>query len=136
MHTVEEAYQKLASYILAFVGDRKWESAGCTLSVYSKMASGYQWLISGGVKDESGGFERNGGALWEGLDAALFLRDNLLKTTGRRVWAIAFTLYPNGKFHIEYDYQKPDGYEETDEVIGAAEALDGLSSGSASKVKE
>lgn len=50
-------------------------------------------------------------------DALLYLRDDLLKTTGQRIWGLTFTLYPNGKFNIEYDYNKPEGYEETDDVI-------------------
>ena len=50
-------------------------------------------------------------------NAALFLRDDLLRTTGQRIWGLTFTLYPDGKFKIEYDYNKPEGYEETNEVI-------------------
>ncbi|MEO8121767.1 MAG: hypothetical protein ABI606_20895, partial [Rhodoferax sp.] len=50
-------------------------------------------------------------------DAALYLRDDLLKTTGQRIWGLTFTLYPSGKFKIDYDYNKPEGYEETDETI-------------------
>jgi hypothetical protein len=30
---------------------------------------------------------------------------------------LTFTLYPNGKFNLEYDYNKPEGYEETDDII-------------------
>ena len=50
-------------------------------------------------------------------DALLYLRDNLLQTTGQRIWGLTFTLWPDGKFKIEYDYDKPEGYEESDEVI-------------------
>lgn len=49
--------------------------------------------------------------------AALFLRDDLLRTTGQRIWGLTFTLFPDGQFKIEYDYNKPEGYEESDEVI-------------------
>lgn len=55
------------------------------------------------------------------MDALLFLRDDLLRTTGQRIWGLTFTLYPDGKFKIEYDYDKPEGYEETDEVISGDE---------------
>lgn len=41
----------------------------------------------------------------------------MLKTTGHRIWGLTFTLYPDGKFNLEYDYNKPDDYEETDETI-------------------
>lgn len=117
MHTVEDAYQKLASYIIAFVGDRSWESAGCKLLIHSRMASGSQWLLSGGMRDETGGFEGGEDALWAGLDAALFIRNDLLSTTGRRIWGLMFTLYPDGKFQIDFDYKAPDDYEETNETV-------------------
>lgn len=117
MNTAEDAYKKLASYVLAYEGDRSWESAGCKFLIYSKMASGSQWLVSGGMRDEIGGFEGSEDALWAGLDAALFIRDDLLSTTGQRIWGLMFTLYPDGKFNIDYDYKIPDGYEETNETI-------------------
>ncbi|MFC5606404.1 antitoxin YezG family protein [Variovorax soli] len=47
-----------------------------------------------------------------GSRALLFLRKDLLKTTGEHIWGLTFTLYPDGKFNIEYDYNKPEGYEE------------------------
>jgi hypothetical protein len=47
----------------------------------------------------------------------LFLRDDLLRTTGQRIWGLSFTLFPDGQFKIEYDYNKPEGYEESDEII-------------------
>lgn len=53
--------------------------------------------------------------------AVRFLRDHLLATTGRRIWGLTFTLYPDGKYDIEYDYTKPSDYEEIDEVITGEE---------------
>jgi hypothetical protein len=47
--------------------------------------------------------------------AFVFIRDHLLATTGQRIWGLTFTLYPDGKFNIEYDYQRPDWYSEDDE---------------------
>lgn len=118
MNSVEDAYRKLAAYVLGFIGCREWDSAGCRVKVFSKMATGSQWLIFQGRRDEKGGFEDNPDVLWEGLDAAIFLRDDLLKENGQRIWGVAFTLYPDGKFDIEYDYNKPEDYEETDELVG------------------
>lgn len=115
--TVEEAYNALGRYVLAFIGNRAWEEAGCSCHIYSKMASGSHWLKHIGMVDEKGGFEGDSDAMWDGLDAALFLRDDLLRTTGHRIWGLTFTLYPDGKFNIEYDYNKPEGYEETEETV-------------------
>ena len=97
------------------------------MRILSKMARGSQWLISQGTREECGGFEEDQNALWEGLDAALFLRNHLLATTGERIWGLTFTLYPDGKFKIDFDYNKPDGYEETEETISLEEALKGVS---------
>lgn len=50
-------------------------------------------------------------------EAAIFLKNAILKQTGSRIWGLVFTLYPDGRFEIEYDYNKPDDYEESDDVI-------------------
>jgi len=49
------------------------------------------------------------------------LKDNMLKLTGDKIWGLTFTLYPDGKFEIKYNYDKPEDYEETDEVITGEE---------------
>ena len=59
--------------------------------------------------------------MWEGLDAVTYIRDYLFKLAGDRIWGLTFTLYPDGKFEIEYNYDKPEDYEETDEVITGEE---------------
>jgi hypothetical protein len=50
-----------------------------------------------------------------------YLRKHLLELTGDRIWGLTFTLYPTGKFNIEYDYNKPKDYEETNDVISGDE---------------
>lgn len=117
MVSVEDAYRKLAAYLLGFVGSREWESAGCRMQVFSRMATGSQWLMFHGRRDDTGGFEANPDALWNGLCAATFLRDDLLRNGGQRIWAIAFTLYPDGKFDVENDYNKPENYEDAGESV-------------------
>lgn len=76
-------------------------------------------------------FDMNGKSISVGLgmqkafsvsDGVIYLRDNLLATTGQRIWGLTFTLYPDGKFNIEYDYNKPEGYEETGETISGDQA--------------
>jgi len=48
----------------------------------------------------------------------LFVRDQILKETGKRIWGLTFTLYPDGKYEIEYDYNIPEGFNEKGEWIG------------------
>jgi hypothetical protein len=58
---------------------------------------------------------------FEVSDTCIFLRDDLLATTGDRIWGLTYTLFTDGKIKIEYDYNKPADYEETDEVITGEE---------------
>jgi len=119
MNTVEDAYQMLAQTALDFVRTREWDKAYCRCQILGKMASAVHWLeYKTNSDNKSLGWPTAG--LSAG-DAALFLRDDLLQTTGQRIWGLTFTLYPNGKFNIEYDYDKPEGYEETNELISGEE---------------
>lgn len=121
-NSVEQAYKSLADYVLAFVGSRQWQTAGCKIAVFDKMAKGSQWLVWNEIVEAKGGFEENQDAIWNGLDAATYLRDDLLQTTGQRIWGLTFTLYPDGKFNIDYDYEKPEDYDDSDDAISLAQA--------------
>lgn len=52
--------------------------------------------------------------------ALIALRDEHLRTTGKRIWGLTFTLYPDGKYDIAYDYNKPAEYDDSDEAGGSA----------------
>ncbi len=115
MKNVEEAYQELAKSVLDFVSNREWDSGVCCSRIYSQMAKSSWHFVLDGIKNaKATGW---GDSKIDAGGAALFLRDDLRRTTGQRIWGLTFTLYPTGKFNIEYDYNKPEGYEETDEVI-------------------
>lgn len=118
--SVEHAYECIAKQILAFVDDRAWHSAGAKYEVFQASVGASWWREIDGEKDAQGSFPPRGLSSLA-TKSALFLRDDLLKTTGQRIWGLTFTLYPDGKFNIEYDYNKPDGYEETDDVISGDE---------------
>lgn len=115
MNTVEHAYEMLAQSILDFIKDRNWDQGVCKCKIFSTMASAAQSFVYQGVEENVAlGWPKKGISAGS---AALFLRDDLLKTTGQRIWGLTFTLFPDGKFRIEYDYDKPEGYEETNETI-------------------
>lgn len=113
--SVEQAYQELARSCIDFIQSREWSSATCQARILQKMARVSHDLDLNGQK-EMVGLGWPDSSISPG-GAALFLRDDLLRTTGQRIWGLTFTLYPTGRFNIEYDYNKPEGYEETDEVI-------------------
>ena len=121
METIEQAYEALAEYGLAFADNRPWDLIKVEFDIYHKMVSANRFLVFKGVKTDVGGFESESGSMWEGLNAVTYIRDYWFKSEGDRIWGLTFTLYPDGKFEIEYSYDKPEDYEETDEVITGEE---------------
>jgi hypothetical protein len=114
--SVESAYEAIAEAALGFVKDRRWDVVRAKHGILSSMVSS-EWLIeAAGAVDETGDLPEKE-VRRKATESIRFLRDDLLRTTGQRIWGLTFTLYPDGKFNIEYDYNKPEGYEETDEVI-------------------
>lgn len=115
MQNVEEAYQLIANTLLTSASPRPWLTLEVDAPVLGDNLGGtrtFQKLEDGGEIDLPVGW-----GIFEIQKAALYLRDHLLRTTGRRIWGLTFTLYPDGKFNIEYDYTKPEGYEEMDDTV-------------------
>jgi hypothetical protein len=115
--SVEQAYEVLAEDVLRFIDGRPWDCAGANYRIFNSMISTDWWLCSGGVENATGGGESSIAESKVKSAAVRFLREDLLKATGQRIWGLALTVFPDGKFSIEYDYNKPEGYEETDETI-------------------
>jgi hypothetical protein len=124
MKTVEEAYSLIAGVLLNAANDA-WEKTELNTPIYKETCSGMSFSVFYSNRKTSTTVD------WDAVDqvnvCALYLRDDLLKTTGQRIWGLTFTLYPDGKFNIDYDYNKPEGYEESDEVITGDEINASLS---------
>lgn len=121
--SAEDAYRAIEQEILCFVGSRNWESAKAMHQVFTTSTATKWSVVSTGEETRKGNlppFE----AASVASDAVLYLRDDLLKTTGQRIWGLTFTLYPDGKFNIEYDFDKPEDYEETEESVDLSQALE------------
>ncbi len=124
IRSIDEAYGELALGIKDFVKDRPWDSASCECRLFQKMVQSSHWCISGGVKD-AGGVDWPDTSIAVG-DAAIFLRNHLLKTTGQRIYGLTFTLTPDGKFTLDYDYDRPADYDDSEDTISLEEALGSL----------
>lgn len=119
---VEKAYEAVAALALCCsVNTEKWSHILVTSKIYGKMCE-----IK--ISSENNGScqtlylpDGKGKTLIDANKGILFLRDDLIKSTGQRIWGLTFTLWPNGKFEIEYDYNKPDNYDDTDELISGDE---------------
>lgn len=116
INTLEDAYRSIADEIIGFVNGRPWEVAGAQFEVRKHSIGLRMWLEVDKVKDGKGDFTLDGV-----FDSARFLGDETERMSGQRVWGFEFRLYPTGKFEIDYDYNKPEGYEETDETISGDE---------------
>ncbi len=110
------AYQDIAHEIMAFINGQPWDEAGAKYEVFGKMISSEWWRKTGGELDQIGADIPNDISK-QAKTSIYALRKHLLELTGDRIWGLTFTLYPTGKFNIEYDYNKPANYEETDDVI-------------------
>ncbi|MBL8389359.1 MAG: hypothetical protein JNK17_14195 [Hydrogenophaga sp.] len=124
--SAEEAYNAIAAAAIDFAADRAWDLVLAKHTTLASMVDGRWSIVKDDVVDKKGEAPkkefRN-----RAFEAVRFLRDDLLRTTGQRIWGLTFTLFPDGKFKIEYDYNKPEGYEETDEVITGDEINASLS---------
>ena len=118
--SLNKAYEILAKELLEFIGNNNWDKAVSKYEIFSKMIS----------KERS--FFIDNKEIWDGEEiskevrtnasnAAYYIKDFLIENQGDRIWGLTFTLYPNGKFEIEFDYNKPEGYEETHEFITGEE---------------
>lgn len=122
----DEAFRLISDDILRFVGPREWTSAGGKYRVLELMIASEWWVESDGGREEGGGGATTLAQSKLKAAAIRFLRDDLLKKTGDRIWALTFTLFPDGKFKVEYDYNKPEGYEEGDETVDFSQAIENL----------
>ena len=105
------AYKSIVQEAAAEVGHLPWDSLGIEKKIFNQMCKSKYWVVFEDKKSRGGGnssLELNSQA----LSAVLFLRDNLLETTGQRIWGFTFTYHKDGKFNIEYDYTKPEGFDD------------------------
>ncbi len=107
----ENAYKAIVLEAMAEAGNVDWDELIADITIYAKATKATFWVKKGDKK-----FTGNGDAptdVWhESLKAVLFLRDNLLETTGERIWGLTLTYHKNGKFNIDYSYDMPEGYVE------------------------
>ena len=123
--SLDAAYVALANAAEKFPAGRKWDEVRAQYKLWAGMTSYRCLLVSEGEVDEKGDLPPEEICDFS-MRAAEYLRDNLLQTTGHRIYGLTFTLFPDGKCKIEYDYNPPEGYEETDETFTLGEAIDRL----------
>lgn len=113
MKTDEDAYKKIAQCLIASV-DSDWDCVILETKILDRNCSALSVMQVTKSKHKSLAMPFD--AIFDTNDAAIFLRDEILQAKGDRIWGLTFTLHPDGKFKIEYDYDKPANYEEGYEV--------------------
>lgn|SRR5690554_6301668 len=108
--TAEEAYENLAAYALACLTEEDWDFLTIKSNIYDQMSSSKVILT---IKDEDHYLKQSSVPFALSDDrniATLFLRDNILETTGKRIWGMNFSLAKDGEMKINYNYDKPESY--------------------------
>lgn len=107
MNTVEDAYNELGKSLLDFVAGRSWDTASCSVKIYNKMAS-TSWCFYKDGQQNSKAIGWGDSSIDAG-GAGLYLRDNLLQTTGQRIWGLTFTLWPTASSRSNTTTTSPRG---------------------------
>jgi len=109
---VLNAYQNIAQEIIAFIGDRSWDEAGAKYEIFNNMISSKWWCKNGSNVSRMGASNISDETSDAAQSSIYYLRTHLIALTGDRIWGLTFTLYPTGKFNIDYDYNKPDACDD------------------------
>ncbi len=116
---LEKIYYEIATILYRSIETEDWDKLKLTTDILQNNCSSLVTSLS--ISREEKYFQVSFDDVFILNDSLIFLRDQMLKETNERIWGLTFTLYPDGKFEIEYDYKKPEDYEETDEVITGEE---------------
>lgn len=114
MSKIDDAYQAIGETLASWATE-EFAKLTFSASIYERQCGGMHFTATTPYREEKQlAFE------WSGIsrisNASIILRDYVLETTKQRAWGIKYSLYPDGKFIIEYDYNKPPGYEEANET--------------------
>jgi hypothetical protein len=120
------AYKYISDELLAFANGRNWDKVSFQYGLFNGMVETQKTILTFDGMDDYEYHEIPFEIGCKSLEAILFLKEYILNLTGDRIWGLTFTLYPTGKFNIEYDYNKPEDYDDSDETITGEEVNQSL----------
>lgn len=112
---LEKIYYELAKILSKNLEFKAWDRIDFASEILQNDCSGLTFSFS--KSGEVNFFEVEFEDVFLLSEKLVLLRDLVLKNTGDRIWSVIFTLHSDGKFTTEYDYEKPENYEETEGVI-------------------
>ncbi|QTL37582.1 hypothetical protein [Pseudoalteromonas viridis] len=105
----EQAYNVIANVLFAhFEPSEQFDKLELKMEIGDGATKRQVWKYFNGVSSQPVGKRLPMQAGNDLEEAAFFLRDNLLETTGEQIWGLTFTLFPDSSFNIEYTYEKSD----------------------------
>lgn len=103
----EDAYKVFTDYALFRGGQYVWERFVLSIDIFEAGGNFSHYMYDGTKKFQSK-IPVPMEADFAVSDAAVFLRDDLLASSGERIWRLEFVLQNDGKFNITYDYNAPE----------------------------
>lgn len=103
----EQAYKVFADHASLLASFPEWERFVLSVEIFDSSCSFVHFFFFSGKQFQSD----VAASIQDNIlvhNAALFLRDDLLQTTGARAWGLEFVLQKDGKFNITYDYNVPE----------------------------
>ncbi len=105
--TVEGAYQEIASALISVLRGETWTKIQVDARIYENMIREVIVVWNEESADRTRYIEAPD-MVEKVLNASLFLRGDILQTTGERISGFVFTLQNDGIFHIDYQYDETD----------------------------
>ncbi|MDD5358717.1 MAG: hypothetical protein PHI79_03380 [Sulfurovaceae bacterium] len=115
--------------LISFSNSRLWDKLTGSYEIINRAGGPTKYILSFNGADDDEYYEIPTEIVRKTFNALESLRDQILAETGKRIWGLTFTLYPDGRHEIEYDYNVPEGFNEQGEYIGeecANEAVSGF----------
>ncbi|MFA7028432.1 MAG: hypothetical protein WC163_10735 [Sulfurovum sp.] len=104
--------------LISFANSRLWDKLLVNYEIIDRSTRPTKYILTFNNKNDDEYYEIPFEVGVKTMHALLFLRDQILQERGKRIWGLTFTLYPDGKHEIEYDYNVPEGFNEQGEWIG------------------
>ena len=114
-HTDNEKIYEAIFNILAELAAAPWEYlqvSGAILNKNISEVTTIQGSVEGITEDIPIGWE-----IFEIQDLLIHLRNIFFEETGQRIWGFRLVFYKDGKFTVQFDYEKPANFDEADALI-------------------
>jgi len=114
-HTDNEKIYEAIFNILAELAAAPWEYlqvSGAILNKNISEVTTIQGSIEGLTEDIPIGWK-----IFEIQDLLIHLRKIFFEATGQRIWGFRLVFFKDGKFTVQFDYEKPANFDEADDLI-------------------